>query len=305
MIKVALIGYGYLGKFHAQKAESIDACELSAIVEPNLDIHQTIKENFPQVKIVQQINEVINLIDAALIVTPTSFHFELINKLIKHNIHIFCEKPIVANSDQAVELEQIAKDLDIVIQVGHSERYHNIWSEFKEDLSLLGQNPLHWYAIRAGVFKDRAKDVSVIDDLMIHDLDLVNMFTQSPLKNINTNHFKIRTDNIDHSVTNLSFENNDSATLISSRNFTEERREFWVSGSKGTLYVDLMNKVYRKSLKEYPIENLVNEKKYEPADHLMLEQKDFYNCIIEKSKPKVDLNQGCKIVHWLDQIKNN
>ena len=127
-VNVAVIGYGHLGKWHTQKAAGLENSNLVAIVEPfNKEAAQA---DYPDVKIVDRINDVIDEIDAAIIVTPTSTHFELTKTLLENNKHVFCEKPLCSTHEQTKELEKYLGDR--VLQVGHSERCHQAWEKLKD-----------------------------------------------------------------------------------------------------------------------------------------------------------------------------
>src|SRR5674476_438383 len=128
-VKVAVLGYGHLGKWHCQKVDAMnDMAEFIAIVEKTPQGQEQARANHPGVRVVSDIKEVINEIDAAFVVTPTSTHFELVKYLIENNKHTFCEKPVCSNDAEAEKLKTIAQGKkDLVIQIGHSERFHEAW----------------------------------------------------------------------------------------------------------------------------------------------------------------------------------
>ena len=124
-VRVAIVGHGHLGKWHTQKAQALESSQLVAIVEPfNQD---QVRELYPDVKIVSKIDEVMDEIDAAVIVTPTSTHFELVKQCLEAGKHVFCEKPLCSTFEQAKSLESLTGKTKL--QVGHSERCHQAWEE--------------------------------------------------------------------------------------------------------------------------------------------------------------------------------
>ncbi|RPJ74347.1 MAG: gfo/Idh/MocA family oxidoreductase, partial [Alphaproteobacteria bacterium] len=140
-IRVAVIGYGHLGKWHAQKAEAFpELTELKYIVEKFPAGIEAAKAAHPKVTVVDDISKIINDIDAAFVVTPTSFHFELVEYLLKNKKHVFCEKPITETTSEALKLKELLKGTDLILQVGHSERFHQAW-ERKENYKQFFDSP--------------------------------------------------------------------------------------------------------------------------------------------------------------------
>ncbi|MEX1100269.1 MAG: Gfo/Idh/MocA family oxidoreductase, partial [Bacteriovoracaceae bacterium] len=125
-VKVASVGYGHLGRWHAQKADQLENCELVAIVEPYQANKDKAQEAFPKVKVVNDIEEVLDSIDAAVVAAPTSLHHQLVKFLLENGKHVFCEKPLCSTLKEAQELKAHLND-NLVLQVGHSERCHQAW----------------------------------------------------------------------------------------------------------------------------------------------------------------------------------
>ena len=109
-IKVAVIGYGNLGKWHCDKAATLDAAHFHAIVEPDPTAKERAKTKYPDVKVVSNIDEIIDEIDAAAVVTPTSFHYEIVKYLLSKGKHVLCEKPLTSNANQAEDLKKLMKN---------------------------------------------------------------------------------------------------------------------------------------------------------------------------------------------------
>jgi predicted dehydrogenase len=174
-VKVAVVGYGHLGKWHCQKAEAINTSDFIAIVESFEPNQQKAKEAHPNVKVVSSIDEVMDEVDAFVISTPTSTHFEITKKLLENKKHVFCEKPICDTYEEVLELEKMSQRDEVVLQVGHSERFHIVWERLKTYLNDLPR-PFHLKLNRVAAFKGRATDVDVVQDLMVHDLDLIKFF---------------------------------------------------------------------------------------------------------------------------------
>lgn len=301
-IKVAVIGYGHLGKWHAQKAEAFpELAELKYIVEKFPAGIEAAKIAHPNAIVVDDISKAIDDIDAAFVVTPTSFHFEIVEYLLKNNKHVFCEKPLTESTAQALKLKDLLKNKDLVLQVGHSERFHQAW-ERKENYKQFFSSPAHITLKRVAPFKGRATDVDVVQDLMIHDLDLlVYLFGETPVS-VESVGFKMRTNRYDYVSSNFKFKSGHRATITVGRNQTKEVRELEISNKAGTLLVDLMRNEIQEALGNVPGPEFVSLDKYEKRDHLFLEHKHFYDSIINHKAPIVSLEDGLLAVRLIDKV---
>jgi predicted dehydrogenase len=301
-IKVAVIGYGHLGKWHAQKAESFpELAELKYIVEKFPLGQVAAKIAHPNVTIVDDISKCINDIDAGFVVTPTSFHYDIVEYLLKNKKHVFCEKPVTETTAQALNLKELLKANPVVLQVGHSERFHQAWEQ-KNKYAQFFEAPSHITLKRVAPFKGRATDVDVVQDLMIHDLDLlVYLFNEKPIS-VDAQGFKMRTNRFDYVTANFKFESGNRATITVGRNQTKEVRELEISNKAGTLLVDLMRNEISEALGSHPGPEFVNTAAYEKRDHLFLEHKNFYNSITNKLAPVVTLEDGLTAVRLIDQV---
>ncbi len=301
-IKVAIVGYGHLGKWHAQKAECFpERAELKYIVEKFPAGREAAKVAHPQVIVVEDISECINDIDAAFVVTPTTFHFELVEYLLNHNKHVFCEKPVTETTPQSLKLKELLKNKELVLQVGHSERFHQAW-ERKENYKQFFNSPAHITLKRVAPFKGRATDVDVVQDLMIHDLDLlVYLFGETPIS-VESVGFKMRTNRYDYVSSNFKFQSGHRATITVGRNQTKEVRELEISNKSGTLLVDLMKNEIQEALGANAGPEYVSLDKYEKRDHLMLEHKHFYESILNHKEPIVSLEDGLLAVALIDKV---
>jgi predicted dehydrogenase len=300
-VRVAVLGYGHLGKWHCQKVEAhSDVAEFVAIVEKFPAGQEAAKANHPNVKVVSDIKEVINDIDAAFIVTPTSTHFELVSYLLEQKKHVFCEKPVCSNDAEGMKLKEIAATKNVVIQVGHSERFHEAWEKLRDTFQNL-PTPYSVRINRVAPFKGRATDVDVVQDLAIHDLDLVlYLFKQKP-KSISATGYKIRTTKWDHASISLKLDDQCEALITVGRNATREVRDLEVISKNGMISVDLFsNKIFIATDSKFEDGTFVKEESYIKRDHLLLEHKNFYQSVLEKSSPLVNLRDGLNAVHLVD-----
>ncbi|WP_412463419.1 Gfo/Idh/MocA family protein [Halobacteriovorax sp. RT-2-6] len=302
-VKVASIGYGHLGQWHAQKAYNLDNCELIAIVEPFAANQEKAKEKYPDIKVVSDIKEVIGEIDAAVIATPTSFHFEIAKFLLQEGKHVFCEKPVTVTVEEAKDLKIIASEKGVKLQVGHSERCHQVWERLEEFKDITANSSVATI-VRNSPFKGRAADVGVVEDLMIHDLDLALMLFGKP-KSIRAYGMKVLTDKFDHVKALLSYGDR-LVTIENSRNDVKTERSVQINSAKGILRVDLLNNKasYSTDIKAGE-EQVINEFDYEKRDHLLIEQERFYNSILNNTKEFVTIDDGIAAMELIAAVNES
>lgn len=301
-LKIAVIGFGHLGKWHVQKVLAhSEVAELRCIVENFKPNAEAAKATYPNIEIVSDIKDIINEIDAAFVVTPTSFHFDIVQYLLQNNKHVFCEKPVTTTLDQALTLKKTLADKKLVVQIGHSERFHKAW-ELKDQYKTFFQGPSHITLTRVAPFKGRATDVDVVQDLMIHDLDLlVFLFKEIPLS-VSAKGFKMRTNKWDYVTANFTFKSGHRATITVGRNQTKEVRELEISNESGTLLVDLMRNEIQEASGSFQGPEFVKTAPYEKRDHLLIEHRLFYEAILHKTQPVVTLDDGIVAVKLIEKV---
>lgn len=301
-VKVAIVGFGHLGRWHVQKAEALETAELVGIVEPTPMGQDRARSAHPNTSVFKSVEEVMDLVDAFVIVTPTSFHFEIAEKCIKAGKHVFIEKPMTSTSEQALKLKEALGSQNKVVQVGHSERFHKVWDyrkehpEFFEGKSTIRIN-------RVAPFKGRATDVDVVQDLMIHDLDLLLFLMGEVPTHVESTGYKMRTDKWDHVSSDFTFSSGKRANITVGRNHIKEMRDVEISCEHGCLFFDLFaNKMIFADAKAQTEETYVVETPYDARDHLYIEQDHFYNSILENTPAIVDIDAGIKAVTLIDKV---
>ncbi|MEI8348493.1 MAG: Gfo/Idh/MocA family oxidoreductase, partial [Pseudomonadota bacterium] len=196
----------------------------------------------------------------------------------------------------------LAKRSGVVVQVGHSERFHAIWEmrgEFKEFFDSIGTIRLN----RLGPFKGRATDVDVAQDLMIHDLDLLLwLFNERP-KQVTSTGYKVRTDKWDYICSEFTYASGGKAIVTAGRNFVKEVRDMEISSSHGTLFIDLFaNEALLASGQAQTPDQYVVKKTYAKRDHLLLEHQKFYQSIQERISPVVSVDEGVAAVYLVEKV---
>ena len=302
MLNIAVIGAGHLGEFHIKLLKSSKLFNLIGFFDPN---KSRVKEIIDKYNInFFKIDKISSLVDAVIISTPTSSHYETAVKFLNNKKHVFIEKPISSSIEQANKLIEIKKSNKLIGQVGHVERFNSAFLNIKNAL-----NPMFIESHRLSSYPSRGTDVSVVLDLMIHDIDIVLSLVDSKITNISANGTKIISSSPDIANARIEFENGCVANLTSSRLSLKKMRKMRVfqtdsyisldfdSGSSEIIKIknfDGKNK-YAMTIhdsegveKEIQIENVKNEK----INSIEEEHKNFYYSIINKEDPIVSFERG-------------
>jgi predicted dehydrogenase len=211
--------------------------EIVGFFDPNDAAASEVIEKY-QLKRYADAAELFDLCDAADIVAPTNFHYELCAAAIRKGKHVFVEKPLAATMDQARQLVKLAKEMNIKFQVGHVERFNPAYLATK-DLKL---NPMFIEVHRLAQFNPRGTEVSVILDLMIHDIDIILNLVHSEVKTISASGVAVMTDTPDIANVRIEFNNGCVANLTSSRISMKRMRKVRVFQKDAYIGIDFLNK---------------------------------------------------------------
>lgn len=286
-LKCAVIGTGYLGKFHAEKYATLPECELVAVVDINPQTAQTIAEKHGA-QALTDYNELLGKVDAVSIVVPTTLHYQVAKDFLNAGSHVLIEKPITATVEQADELIEIAKEKNLILQVGHLERFNPAVLALDKD-----EKPLFIESHRLSPFNPRANDVSVVLDLMIHDIDIILALVDSKVVKIDASGTPVLTKGTDIANARLTFENGCVANVTASRISMKLERKMRLFRPSSYASVDFQNRIlqkYRTGDKEmFPgvPEILSEEATFETSDALMAEIVQFVECIQTGKQPLV------------------
>ncbi|MBF0279188.1 MAG: Gfo/Idh/MocA family oxidoreductase [SAR324 cluster bacterium] len=302
-LRTAVIGVGYLGRFHAQKYSLLKDCELVAVVDQNLQKARAVGEEL-SVPFYTESEDVFEKVDAVSVVVPTVDHFRIAKSFIEKGIHVLVEKPFTATLEEAESLIEISKRLQVCLQVGHLERFNSVFKNFQD---LIGQ-PQYIESTRISKFPERGTDVDVILDLMIHDIDLVLTILgeiPSEIEGVGTS---ILTDKVDLANARLRFSGGCVANLTASRVSDKAERKMRIFQPGLYLSLDYGTGQVRK-LQIDPSESLdrndLNPIQYqlEKNDALLEEIQSFLNSIFQKSLPLVSAEAGLHAMKVAWQIK--
>jgi predicted dehydrogenase len=297
-VRVVVIGYGHLGKWHVDKVLACAEAQLVAVIESFPAAQSKLKETHPQIKVVSDWREIVNEFDAAFVVTPTSTHFEIVLELLKTNKHVFCEKPLCSTLCEVQELAPFIGNKKL--QVGHSERFHAVWNELRP--IFLGLDKTIVNIRRVAPFKGRATDVDVVQDLMIHDLDLFMFLFNKKIISVEATGLKMRTQHYDYVRARYETADGSVLTIDAGRNNAKEERSLEVMHKSGCYYVDLFKREWSTApSSEVTPGVFVATKDYPARDHLMEEHKAFYQSVLQNTPIVVDYQAGERAVYLIQK----
>ena len=237
MLKVGIIGLGHLGKFHLNNWLQIDGIEVSGFMDPEDGTANDVIEKYG-IKRFFDADEFLQACDAVDVVTPTDYHYEWCQKAIKMGKHVFVEKPFAHTMAEAQELVKLAKEANIKLQVGHVERFNPAFLALK-DVSL---TPMFIEVHRLAQFNPRGTEVSVILDLMIHDIDIILSIVKSGVKKVSASGVAVLTETPDIANVRIEFDNGCVANLTSSRISMKKMRKMRLFQKDAYIGIDFLNK---------------------------------------------------------------
>lgn len=237
MLSLGVFGVGHLGKFHLNNWKEIEDIQLIGFFDPSDANAETIAGQY-SLKRFADAGELMDACDVVDIVAPTTAHHELCKMAIVKSKHVFVEKPLANTMAEAREIVKLAKEANIKFQVGHVERFNPAFLALK-DYEL---NPMFIEVHRLSQFNPRGTDVSVILDLMIHDIDIILSLVKSSVKNIYANGVNVLSDTPDIANVRIEFDNGCVANLTSSRISMKKMRKMRLFQKDSYIGIDFLNK---------------------------------------------------------------
>lgn len=237
MLKVGVFGVGHLGKFHLNNWKEIEGVELTGFYDPGDDNAKEVIEKYGLTRF-DDAAKLMDACDMVDIVAPTIAHFDLAKAAITRGKHVFVEKPLANTISEAKELVKLAREANIKFQVGHVERFNPAFLA----LSDYRINPMFIEVHRLAQFNPRGTDVSVILDLMIHDIDIILSLVKSNVKNISANGVAVMSDTPDIANVRIEFDNGCVANLTSSRISMKKMRKMRLFQKDAYIGIDFLAK---------------------------------------------------------------
>lgn len=238
MNHIGIIGLGHLGEIHLKQWLALVSKEQIIVFDNNLDRLQTIAQQY-DVSIANSFEELLCNTTIIDIVTPTQFHFEYAKKAIASSKHVFIEKPICYSLEEAIILSQMIAETDLKVQIGHVERYNPAFTSIEAELIA----PQFFEIHRLAPFNPRGTEVSVVMDLMIHDIDIVLKLVQSKVKSIQANGVSVINNSVDIANARVLFDNGCVANFTASRISMKKMRKMRIFKQNMYATIDFLNKV--------------------------------------------------------------
>jgi predicted dehydrogenase len=303
-LRAAVIGVGYLGRFHAQKYASLEDVDLVGVVDASRERAEEVAAEVGTAAFTDY-RQLLDSVDVVSIVVPTQYHYPVARECLEAGCHILLEKPITQTVEEADHLIRLAEDRGLVFQVGHLERFN------PAVLALEGvlKKPLFIESHRLAPFKTRGTDVTVVLDLMIHDIDIILSMVPSAIKLVNSMGVPVLSEEVDIANARLQFENGCVANVTASRVSRDVVRKIRIFQSDAYISIDYQARkisIFRKDDGGVPVPGLPNvsmeEKSFEQSDALLAEIRAFVDAVRDGTAPVVTGEDGKRALELALQI---
>jgi predicted dehydrogenase len=307
-IKIGVLGAGHLGKIHIRLLKEITRFELVGIYDANPEAAAAAEKEFG-VRAFASIDELLELVEAVDIVTPTITHYECASKAIKRSKHIFIEKPVTNTIEEAKSLRGLSREANVHVQVGHVERFNPAFLAARDYCS----QPMFIETHRLAQFNPRGTDVSVVLDLMIHDIDIILSVVKSNIKRISASGVAVVSESPDIANARIEFDNGCVANLTASRISMKNMRKSRFFQKDAYISVDFLD----KKVDVIRLKNVVGEAdplavtidlgkdkgtkqiyfenpNISPTNAIKMELEAFADSIISNTTPPVSIDDGYK-----------
>jgi predicted dehydrogenase len=279
--RVGVVGVGHIGSNHARLYAEIPSVDFTAVYDVDLPKANEIGRKFGATP-AKSLDEFIETVDAASVATPTNTHYAVARSLLAQGKHVLIEKPITDNTAHAGELVKLAMRKNVILQVGHVERFNPVLSALEKHLT----HPRFIEAHRLSSYPERSTDIGVVLDLMIHDLEVILHFVRSAVQSIDAVGVPVLSRSEDIANARLRFENGCVANVTSSRVSPERMRKIRVFQEDAYLSLDYQNQsgeIYRRAGRQI-IRDRVEIEREEP---LKLQLNSFVECASTGREPRV------------------
>jgi predicted dehydrogenase len=301
-LRAAVVGVGYLGKFHAQKYRALDGVDLVGVCDRDDSAGRAVAANLATEYFADH-RELIGKVDAVTVAASTSAHFELTKFFLEHGVHVLVEKPMTRTSREAAVLTELAARRNLKLQVGHVERFNPALLSAREGLTAVRFIECH----RLAQFKGRGHDVNVILDLMIHDLDVILSLVDAKPVSVSAVGIPVLTDDVDIANARIEFAFHAIANVTASRASTSAQRKFRVWQPNQYVSIDFgggeVRRVTRRGEPRTGQAALEDERwNREKGDALLAETKSFVTAIVENRPCVVSGEDGFAALELAETI---
>lgn len=302
-LRTAVVGVGYLGRFHAQKYRQLQGSTLIGVVDANADTANRVGAEL-QAPAYTDHRDLFDKVDAVSIAVPTPLHFAVARDFLERGVHVLVEKPITTTVEEARQLIELAAARKCVLQVGHLERFN---PAIMAAAGIL-KTPRFVESHRLASFKPRGTDVSVVLDLMIHDIDLIQELVGAPIVSIDASGSAIFSGDLDIANARIRFANGCVANTTASRVSLKQERKIRIFQDDAYLSIDLQQKILTVIRKkgdapvESPAQVSIEERAFDQGDALSDEIAAFLGSIREGTPPVVTGEHGLRALETATQI---
>jgi predicted dehydrogenase len=302
-IRAAVIGVGYLGRFHAQKYAQLPVCELVAVVDGREEVRKAVAGEVGT-QALADYRGLLGKVDAVSVVTPTPAHFEIADAFLAAGAHVLVEKPITETPEQARALIAQAAKSKRILAVGHLERFNAAVLAAEPHIT----SPRFMECTRLAPYKERGTDVNVVLDLMIHDIDLVQSLANSEIESIDAIGTPVFSGEIDIANARIRFANGCVANTTASRVSLKTERKLRIFEDAAYISLDLQQKILTLIRKregepqpgQLPV--IIEEANLEQGDALKSEIESFLDCIRNNKRPLVSGEDGLRALETAIRI---
>ena len=314
-VKIGLLGAGHMGKIHLQLLQEIPGFSVMGFYDPDPEVSKSVQEK-TGIRSFSSPEALMDICDAVDIVAPTRSHFELGKKAIKKGCHIFCEKPLAATVSEARELVKMIEEAGVTGMVGHVERFNPALLSVRH----IPFDPLFIEVHRLAHFNPRGSDVSVVLDLMIHDLDIVLSMVKGNVKQISASGVAILTDSPDIANARISFDNGCVANLTASRISLKVMRKMRLFQTGAYISLDFQEKKAEVvKIDKAPVGESgsfaeidthqgkryisFDQPEVQESNAIRMELETFLSSIKERKAPPVSFGDGLKAMELAEMIQ--
>jgi len=302
-IRAAVVGVGYLGRFHAQKYAQSLACELAAVVDVRTPARKEAAAEFHCTGLADY-RELLGAVDVVSVVTPTPTHFGIARDFLLAGAHVLVEKPVTETPEQARELIELARARQRVLQVGHLERFNPAIRAAEPYLKA----PRFIECHRLAPYRERGTEVNVVLDLMIHDIDIVQTIVGAPVAQVDAIGMAVFSDEIDIANARIRFQNGCVANATASRVSLKTERKLRVFEDEAYVSIDRQQTILTLIKKRPgPLEPgqlpvIIDERTFDPGDALKDEIEAFLECVRTGREPLVSGAAGLRALETAIRI---
>jgi predicted dehydrogenase len=308
-IRVGVIGVGYLGKFHAEKYAAMENVRLAGVADIDRSRAEDVAARLGS-RAYTDYHDLLGRVDAVSVVVPTASHFSVGRAFLNHGVDVLIEKPMTTSVEQADELIGVAESKHRILQVGHLERFNPAVLALEDIIA----NPMFIEAHRLSIFKDRSTDVSVVLDLMIHDLDIILNIVNSDIQSIHAAGVPVICEHADIANVRLQFGSGCVANVTASRISTKNQRKIrifqkdtYVAVDFATREITLIRRTENQSDSLVPGTDF-KQLSFSEADVLEDELASFIQAVRTRSAPVVSGHAGRKALvvalDIMDQVQS-